>query len=240
CGLPAVSINWGPWADVGMAASLSQRSSRQWTPRGVTALSVEDGLRVLASVHRGAAPQLCVMPVNWAEFAQQFPMAKRAPVLARVVRPGQGAQAGDAPATESALLGEIQRAKPGERAALLVTAIQSEVAQVLGAGAAESIDPQQGFFDMGLDSLMAVELKTRLSSALQRDLPASLMFQYPNIEALATRLLHDLAPPENGHAAAHTAETAQDGLDGASEQDLLVLLAGEVDRAASRAAGESG
>jgi len=240
CGLPAVSINWGPWADVGMAASLSQRSSRQWTPRGVTALSVEDGLRVLASVHRGTAPQLCVMPVNWAEFAQQFPMAKRAPVLARVVRPGQGAQADDAPATESALLGEIQRAKPGERAALLVTAIQSEVAQVLGAGAAESIDPQQGFFDMGLDSLMAVELKTRLSSALQRDLPASLMFQYPNIEALATRLLHDLAPPENGHAATHTAETAQDGLNGAGEQDLLVLLAGEVDRAATRAAGESG
>jgi acyl carrier protein len=117
---------------------------------------------------------------------------------------------------------------------------------VLGAEAVESIDPQQGFFDMGLDSLMAVELKTRLSSALKRNLPASLMFQYPNIEALAEHLLRELAPAENGHASenGHTVtespEARRDGLEAVSEQDLLLLLAGEVDGTASPLAGETG
>jgi acyl transferase domain-containing protein/acyl-CoA synthetase (AMP-forming)/AMP-acid ligase II/aryl carrier-like protein len=240
-GLSAVSINWGPWAEVGMAASLSQRSSRKWTPRGVTALSIEDGLRVLASVHRGgASSQLCVMPVNWTEFLQQFPPDTRAPVLARIARAGQAVRPTDAPASEPSLLRQFERAMPGERAGVLLAGIQSEVAHVMGAGGVESIDPQQGFFDMGLDSLMAVELKTRLSSALKRNLPASLMFQYPNIEALAGHLLRELAPAENGHAAVLKPETAMDGLEETSEQDLLLLLAGEVDDAASPLAGESG
>jgi len=223
-----------------MAANLLQRSSRQWTPRGVTALSVEDGLRVLASVHRGgAAPQLCVMPVNWTEFLQQFPADARLSVFSRIARPGQAAHTTDAPASEPLLLRQIESARPSERARVLLAGIQSEVAHVLGADGVEGIDPQQGFFDMGLDSLMAVELKTRLSSALKRNLPASLMFQYPNIEALAEHLLRDLAPCENGHAPAELPETALDGLDGASEQDLLLLLAGEVDGVVSPLAGES-
>jgi acyl carrier protein len=180
------------------------------------------------------------MPVNWTEFLLQFPPDTRAPVLSRMARPGQATHTTDAPASEPALLHQIERARPSERAGVLLAGIQSEVARVLGADGVESIDPQQGFFDMGLDSLMAVELKTRLSSALKRNLPASLMFQYPNIEALAEHLLGDLAPPENGHAAAKAPETARDGLDAASEQDLLLLLAGEVDGAASPFAGESG
>jgi len=239
-GLPAVSINWGPWAEVGMAADLTRRSPRQRTPRGVTALSVEDGLRVLASVHRGAAPQLCVMPIDWTEFLQQFPSDTRVPVLSRMAGSGRATHAAGAPPSEPALLYQVESARPNERTDVLIAGIQGEVACVLGTSGVENIDPQQGFFDMGFDSLMAVELKTRLSSALKRNLPASLMFQYPNIEALAEYLLHDLAMSENGHAAAESQETAQDGLDAASEQDLLLMLAGEVDGSASPLAGEFG
>jgi acyl carrier protein len=232
-GLPAVSINWGPWAEVGMAADLSQRSARRWTPRGVTAISVEDGLRVLACVHRnGTAPQLCVMPVNWTDFLQQFPPDTRVSVLSRMARAAQATHA-DATAFESALLRQIECAMPSERAGILLAGIQSEVARVLGTDGVESIDPQQGFFDMGLDSLMAVELKTRLSAALKLNLPASLMFQSPNIEALAEQLLRELAPAENGHTATEPPDTARAGLDAASEQDLLLLLARELDGAAS-------
>jgi acyl transferase domain-containing protein len=239
-GLSAISINWGPWAEVGMAADLSQRSSRQWTPRGVTALSVEDGLRVLASVYRGStAPQLCVMPVNWTEFLQQFPADTPVSVLSRMARAAEATHATDAPASEAALLRQIECAMPSERAGVLLAGIQSEVARVLGTIGVESIDPQQGFFEMGLDSLMAVELKTRLSSALKCNLPASVMFQSPNIEALAEHLLRELALAEDGHAAAEPPETPRDVLDAASEQDLLLLLAHELDGTASPVAGES-
>jgi acyl carrier protein len=147
-------------------------------------------------------------------------------------------QATDATASEPTLLRQIECAMPSERAGVLLAGIQSEVARVLGTNVVESIDPQQGFFDMGLDSLMAVELKTRLGAALKLNLPASLMFQSPNIEALAEHLLRELAPAESGHTAAEPPETTQDGLEAASEQDLLLLLARELEGAASPLAGE--
>jgi acyl carrier protein len=155
-----------------------------------------------------------------------------------MARAGQATHAADATAFEPALLRQIECAMPCERAGILLAGIQSEVAYVLGTNGVESIDPQQGFFEMGLDSLMAVELKTRLSAALKLNLPASLMFQSPNIEALAEHLLRELAPAENGDAAAEPPETTRDGLDAASEQDLLLLLARELDGAASPLAGE--
>jgi acyl carrier protein len=179
------------------------------------------------------------MPVNWTEFLQQFPPDTPVSVLSRMTRAAEATHATDVPASEAALLRQIECAMPSERAGVLLAGIQSEVARVLGTNGVESIDPQQGFFEMGLDSLMAVELKTRLSSALKRNLPASLMFQSPNIEALAEYLLRELAPVVNGHATAEPPETARDVFDAASEQDLLLLLARELDGTASPVAGES-
>jgi NAD(P)-dependent dehydrogenase (short-subunit alcohol dehydrogenase family)/acyl carrier protein len=238
-GLPAVSINWGPWAEVGMAAALAQRSSRSRTPKGVSALSVEDGLRVLSSVLQGVSAQLCVMPVNWTEFLRQFPSDTPVSVFSRVAGARQANQATET-TSDPALLRQIETARPGERPGIMLAAIRNEVACALGIDNVESVDPQQGFFEMGLDSLMAVELKTRLSSMLKRNLPASLMFQYPNIEELSAHLLREIAPLEDSRTAVEATETERDEFGAATEEDLLTLLAGEVDGAAASVAGESG
>ena len=85
-GLPAVSINWGAWADVGMAAELAERSPMQRTPEGVTAMPVDRGLAVLGRLLAGAPPQIGVLPVEWKSFLRQFPDGERPPVLAEMGR----------------------------------------------------------------------------------------------------------------------------------------------------------
>ena len=220
-GLTATSINWGPWAGVGMAADLARRTSQQWTPRGVTAIPLEEGMQVLGALLSGNRPQLCVMPVDWRAFIEQFP-ADAMPSALSDLAPA-------VPRTSSAtttpeLRLQIARAPRADRFPMLVAGIQKETAMVMGAGSPESVESQLGFFEMGLDSLMAVELKTRLSAALGTNLPATLMFQYPNIEALAQYLLPSLVPPDDDVAA----DAAPAAFHDASEAELLAMLAQEL------------
>jgi acyl carrier protein len=127
-----------------------------------------------------------------------------------------------------------------ERRDILVDYIQGEAARVMGMDD-ESPDPELGFFDMGLDSLMAVELKNHLSMGLGVSLPATMVFRYPNIGTLARFLLTDvlaLAEPvtTNGNGGAATDEV--DDLAEISEEGLLAMLSDELGRIDSDRAGK--
>jgi acyl carrier protein len=106
--------------------------------------------------------------------------------------------------------------------------------------AGELPDPEHGLFAMGLDSLMAVELKNQLSLAAGKDLPASLLFNCPNISALADFLIGELVPSErtlpppaaaptpSASPASAAALAAPAGETVASEDELLRQLAAEI------------
>jgi acyl carrier protein len=68
------------------------------------------------------------------------------------------------------------------------------VATVLGLPAGQRPDPATGFFDMGMDSLMAVELRNRLARRCGLTLASSAIFEYPTIQALAGHLVDTLLP----------------------------------------------
>jgi acyl carrier protein len=77
---------------------------------------------------------------------------------------------------------------------LLVGFVGDHVARVIGASGADAIDPDQPLHEIGLDSLMAVDLRNRLGASLGlgRSLPATLVFDYPTLEALSTYLEREL------------------------------------------------
>ena len=95
--------------------------------------------------------------------------------------------------SDAAFVGELLAAPSGERLNRLTARIQAETARALRMG--HSVDPQQGFFEMGMDSLTAVELKERMERVLHRKLPSTIAFDYPNIARL-TRYLLDLIEGE--------------------------------------------
>jgi len=101
---------------------------------------------------------------------------------------------------------QLAAAPVNERRDLLMVHICSQIAKVLGLNSHYQIEPRQKLFDLGLDSLMAVELKCLLESSLQCALPTTLLFDYPTVEALvdhlaeqlSLRLSHEPAVPSSG------------------------------------------
>jgi acyl carrier protein len=92
----------------------------------------------------------------------------------------------------------------------------------------QAVDVQQGLFDIGMDSLMSVELKTRLEKLVGRPLPTTLTFNYPSVRALADFLTRELAAkvPDAPRPAAPPGATARPETDDdLSEEELEALLA---------------
>src|SRR5262249_28859007 len=83
-GLPGLSINWGPWAGTGMAASLSSRAQVRSTTQGFSPLASEQGLQVLESLLGSPLIQIGVFPVNWDLFTQSYSRGHRWQLLSDV------------------------------------------------------------------------------------------------------------------------------------------------------------
>ena len=185
-GLTATSINWGPWAEVGMAAGL------RWTDRGMKSLTQQQGLQALAEVLRGDSPQVAVLPMDWPAWSAH---CSRKPPLLSEVAPAEAAASG-----EPELLDRLKRTPAEQRRAVLEEYIARQAVKVLGLARSHRLNPRQPLQELGLDSLMAVELRNTLGLSLGRPLPVTLLFDYPTLETLVSYLGGDSegwpAPPE--------------------------------------------
>lgn len=222
-GLHGLSINWGPWAEVGMAASRSEDFARQ----GVGSIQPEMGLRVLERLLLEDATQVGVLPVQWPQFITTFSPSPEhelflSDFLYESTAPKEHAAEERSSQTTSALVEQLTQALPAERVAILTASLQAETCRVLGLPLSTQLDVTQGFFDLGMDSLMIAELNKNLQTTIERQFPLSMMFEHANIEALTRYLFEQvLGLKLNGDAPrpAPRAEDALDqGLDAALEQ----------------------
>ncbi|MCC7361293.1 MAG: type I polyketide synthase [Anaerolineales bacterium] len=228
-GLPALSVNWGPW-QTGMATAVGDKGRRRWEAWGLEPLSAEQGLARLARVLGRPEAQLAVLNLRWPPpTPQALTHVLGAPLFRELARglPAAPQQAAAAPKLRQELAG----LPPRRQKQMLVDYLGQQIAALLGWEAGHAIDPQQGFFDLGLDSLTAVELKERLDTALQlpQSLPATVAFDYPNSDRLAAYLLEQVAPLNLPAAAAPEPRPAPaDDLDQLDEAELAALLAEEL------------
>jgi myxalamid-type polyketide synthase MxaC len=176
-GLPATSIGWGPWADLGMAggAAAGRRALRGVEPLD-PALALETLGRLLAS------PRAHVGVVHLAarQWAQLFPAAAAAPYFAELApapvrRDGSLSRALAALADDTARQARLRDVLRQE----IASALQREV---------DEITMEAPLRDLGFDSLMAVELRNRLEVALDVTLPSTVVFSHPCASALAAAL----------------------------------------------------
>ena len=89
---------------------------------------------------------------------------------------------------------QLEQAPPARRRSVVATFVRERALRALGLGALRSIDPRTPLGELGLDSLLAVELRNTLGSALGRSLPATLLFDHPTLDALTDHLLGELFP----------------------------------------------
>ncbi len=190
-GLAGLSLNWGPWAEGGMADRLDPASQARFGRLGMAPFAAEDGLRQLGRAldrpDAGLVPvRLDVKALQRSFGSGAIPPLWRALVTAPVRSTARSASGARGFAARLAELGPAAR-KP-EMAAM----VRAEVARVLSVPATSEIAAERPLKDLGLDSLMAVELRNALASRVGTALPASLAFDYPTVSALTDRLLEVL------------------------------------------------
>jgi acyl carrier protein len=200
--MPAVSIQWGPWAEGGMVtADIDARARRL----GLHALAPAGALRSLElAVAEGKS--LAVVDVDWTRFAPSFAADRARPLLLGVDEARaaleERKQADSRPAAAERPLREILADLPdAERLQHLRSLVAAQTARVLGIPATSSVDVERGFSDLGFDSLMSVELRRVLQAQTGLALPTTLAFDHPSVDAVARYLLEQLeaAGGLNGH-----------------------------------------
>jgi NAD(P)-dependent dehydrogenase (short-subunit alcohol dehydrogenase family)/acyl carrier protein len=188
-GLPALSVNWGAWADSGMASQLSGRNQRRWTDQGIILILPEQGLEAMAELLAQGATQASVLPIDWTMFLRQFSREAEPPLYAEIPRHGSSKPGQASPPK---LLQQLQETAPNKRRPLLAANVQRLVMQALGLDSAQAVDHQQPLSELGLDSLMAVEIRNALGVPVGQTLPVSLLYDYPTIEALTGYLAEQI------------------------------------------------
>lgn len=226
--LPALSINWGPWSDVGMA--VSQSAVAHMGP-----IAPDQGVRLLGRLlNQRRVPQLAALPLKlgtlastkagrapvFSELTGQSVEAPKGPPAAPVVQP-------DAALAPAGILQQLRQAGPDGRAEVLEEYLKARTAEVLELHPSE-VDLGQPLTRMGVDSLMAVELRNHVEGDLDIVVDLVAFLDGASLRDLAARWLDDQLGPgfdNNGSAGGDRYSRAIRHVEHLSDEEVDVLLA---------------
>jgi len=187
-GLPALSVNWGAWAEVGAAAR--EDRERRIQLQGVGAMTPAEGIAALEAALESGHAQLAAMVMDWERVRSRRAGGAERSLLAGLL----GATPVAASSTGPALRQRLAEAPEARRAPLLAAHVAARVTRVLGLDDRGALDTRRPLHELGLDSLMAVELRNLLKADLELGVPltATLVFDHPTVEAIAEHLVRDV------------------------------------------------
>ena len=183
-GLPGLAINWGPMAAAGYVARNSAVEAHL-RRIGYDLLLPGKAFEHLEACLRMDAGQAVAADIRWPDWARHHPIgaSPRFSALAGTPESSQAAAGGATP--DHSFSQRLAQAAPDERRALIAAHITRQTAEVLGWDAGKPLDPDRGFFELGMDSMLSLELRNRLQRSFSRPLPATLVFKHPSIASLA-------------------------------------------------------
>ena len=238
-GLAATSVGLGTWAGGGMGAALAQdpKLKKLFAQMGYAVMSPAPTLELVGRFMGSKATQRVLTNVDWSRFKPIFEAKRRRPLLDLIVTGGAATQEG---AGSAELLARMAAAvDPDARASLLEAHVRRRVAEVMGYEDEGALQPGQGFFQLGMDSIMSVQLRSRLEADLARKLPPTMVFEHPTVKALAAYLRNAVAATQPSQqapspprvAASAGGQQAQEPRvieSGPSEDELVRQLADEL------------
>ncbi|MFD9073834.1 type I polyketide synthase, partial [Streptomyces lasiicapitis] len=222
-GLPATSLAWGLWGTDGMAGTLSDADLARWARAGLAPITAERGAQIFDAALTTGEPVLLAAELDLATLRDADKSATAPALLRGLVRPARRRATVSAarPDTGSSDWARRTAGLPeGERRRKVTDLVRSTVAAVLGLAGPTAVGSGAAFKDLGMDSLTALELRSRLSAVSGVALSATLVFDHPSPGALVDHLLNEVA--EVGGAERAEEQTA--AVAPASQDDPIVIV----------------
>lgn len=185
--------------------------------------------------------QVGVIPVEWSVLAEHWSGLQKSSLLRELLEQEELAERDTLKQKVKAeILAKLEAASPEERQEILIEHIRGQVVQVLGLSSSQLPEMNVGFMEMGMDSLMAVELKNRLQNQLGTHLPETLAMEYPTIAKLSLYVeeLMEWKTTENGTFSDKLSPTDESEIEGdilpdiedISEEDFEALAAQQLEK----------
>lgn len=179
-GLPGLSISWGPWSEKGMAA-LELNQSRL-SKVGIGFVDLIRGLDLLESaLFRKEQGHFSVLPMDWARYAEVFLEAQKQSFLEKIIPlPPKKLKN----KSSSFSIDSLSRLKTREdRIDILIDMIKMAVSRCLKID--EVLKPDTEIAALGIDSIVSLELKSRIDGAIGMPIDTALLLKGPAIWVLA-------------------------------------------------------
>lgn len=182
-GLPSLSINWGAWSEIGAAARKSD--AQQLNRRGIQMISPRQAGRALLELQQRDSAQLGVFPMQWSVYAEGFEIGRTPKFLEHLLQSTLAARSVEP--TEPSLRKQLMDTPPNGRSSALGRWINQQVCRVLGR--TSPIEMHIPLRDVGLDSLLAIEVCNQLSHRLETSISPTVLFDFPTLESLSNHLI---------------------------------------------------
>ena len=219
-GLPAMSIQWGPFSDVGLAAAQENRGQRL-SHQGFESFTPGEGTALLSRFLERPREEVGLVRLSLRQWLESQPQAAGMRFLTEL----EGERSQPREAKGGTFRATFDGADLAARAALVEEHVLDQLGRVLRL-AASRIDRRAPFTSLGVDSLMSLELRNRLEASLGLRLSAALLFTHTTPTALAEYLRGALGPPMPPPPASEPTRITQDAhdLEQLGADDLLAAL----------------
>ena len=158
-GKPALTVNWGAWDKL---INISEEERAHVVRNGLRPIATATGLAALESLLAAGATRAIVADVDWAVLRAVYETRRAQPLLTQVVTAPLVPEIAKSNGADAPRQIDLMSIDPLERREAIEMAVRSEVAQVIGLRTPDKVDPALDLFKMGMDSLMAIELRRRL------------------------------------------------------------------------------
>ena len=191
-GLPGQAIAWGAWSDIGEAAEQRERIEGRQRFVGRGWITPQQGIKALDWLVRRDMTTSAVAAIDWDAVAAR-PELHTLFLEELLIRKTTPVRKSEQPAPSSNLLTQLRETLAEQHESLLTSFIQQELRAVLRMDSLPS--PSVSVFDLGMDSLMTVELRNRINRALTGEYTASntVVFDFPTAAGLAAFLAKELS-----------------------------------------------
>jgi acyl transferase domain-containing protein/NADPH:quinone reductase-like Zn-dependent oxidoreductase/acyl carrier protein len=228
--LPALSVAWGPWSGAGMAEASKPEEF------GFGRIAPDEGTMALENLlAQGATTAAVLSVISWGRFLSQRSQSASSLFVDLAAKSGStpivtgnvSPHAANKAEPKSSFGAALQQAGPAERSVLLAEHLRQQSVQILSLAADRAVDEDAALHDLGLDSLMAVELRNTLQVSLGRPLSPTLVLDFPTLRGLRETLLANIFGPDPSENA--PGESAKN-IGSLTDSEAEALLLAELER----------